>query len=330
MSTKVEEKDLEKTETNVETSNTDDTQQNVSKKRRRGISNDTRSTFSLKFSEKDAIGNLFKGYLANVELNWSTMKEDSAVASFRGHAVPRINLTFCSTHANESDRRFVFRSFNAVESTIETTLDGKKEWKVNNVFAWIKHIIDVYVLKGQPMPEELVNMLELPFEDFEEDMTGNIIYKEIDVEEVLKGWQILFENTIKFLNEGYNGKPVYKQADGKIIPIWMKLTRYTKRKNSNTKQMEWYPTSQGTQEGDLAFGDFMGEGYIELYNDKKEPNLKLDSSKESIVPQATSNRNVSPNMMPGMPGSPVFGNSMSSAPIGNQQAFNSAAEDLPF
>ena len=62
------------------------------KKRRRGISNETRTTSRKKFSHKDAINNLwlFVGHL-HARVAWVTMKEDNNMRpAFAGKAIPQL------------------------------------------------------------------------------------------------------------------------------------------------------------------------------------------------------------------------------------------------
>lgn len=76
--------------------------------------------------------------------------------------------------------------------------------------AYLKHILDVYVLKGKPMTEEQEDALTLPFEDFDD----NGEYVTVDVNEVINGWRALFDNFATIMNTGREGKPVYVGADG--------------------------------------------------------------------------------------------------------------------
>jgi hypothetical protein len=315
----------------------------TTKKRRRGINNDVRTTTRLRFHERDANPKfmLFLGHLESVEVQWITVgAETTGLPSFTGEAIPKLNFTFASNHPNEADKRYAYHTLTAIESNVDTIEGGNQEWKVTNNFTFIKHIIEVFLLKGKPMPEEMMDMLELPFEDYKFDENNAIEYVEVPVEEVIKGWQILFENAAKIINEGLKGKPIFKDASGKFIPIWMKLLRYNKRMDKS-KQFKWYPVVGGSQTGELGFSAFSRGNCIEIYDaSKQQPNLVVDPSKESITPKEIAK---APNMapaMPGMPGAP--GMTMSGLgdmngmggmpPMGGSGAFNAAgsADDLPF
>lgn len=313
------------------------------KKRRRGINNDVRTTTRLKFHERDANPKfmLFLGHLESVEVQWITVgAETTGLPSFTGEAIPKLNFTFASNHPNEADKRYSYHTLTAVESNVDTIEGGSQEWKVTNNFAFIKHIIEVFLLKGKPMSEEMMDMLELPFEDYTFNENNEVEYIEVPVEEVINGWKILFENAAKIINEGLKGKPIFKDEKGKFIPIWMKLLRYTKRMDKS-KQFKWYPVVAGSQSGELGFSAFSRGGCIELYDaSKPQPNLVVDQFKESITPKEVAKTpNVAPNMpgMPGMPGMNVPGlgdmNAMGGMPdLNSTGAFNAAggADDLPF
>ena len=76
--------------------------QTTTKKRRRGITNETRTTSRKKFSHKDSVPNigLFVGNI-NVRVAWVTFKPDTKQkASFAGKAVPQLVIDFVSPHTN--------------------------------------------------------------------------------------------------------------------------------------------------------------------------------------------------------------------------------------
>ena len=114
--------------------------QPTAKRNRRGVSNATKAVANLKFHEKDASPQnaLFVGHLAEVRVDWS---ENAEGKQFTGEKVPRLTLHFTSEHKNVSEQRHVYYTLNCVESNVNTIPDGTEEWKVNNVFNWIKHII---------------------------------------------------------------------------------------------------------------------------------------------------------------------------------------------
>lgn len=303
------------------------------KKRRRGISNETRAASRLKFDERrdaNRANGLFVGHLDNVEVTWVTLgAEVQGLQSFAGCAIPILTLTFASNEENESIRRYVTHRMMPAESNALTIVGGAESWKVDSVLGWMKHIMDVFVLKGRAMTEAEEDALCLPFEDTDED--GN--YIPVDAEVVLNGWKSLFENFVKLMNN--DGKPVYKTASGALIPIWMKLLRFTKVKNA------WQPVVRGkSTAGDLGFTNFVGEGCIELYKQNVAPLLKVDAAKESIVYKETAKP-----AAPAIPGAPMMGGAapgiaMGGAPMGGADSgFGGAsafvgtgnpADDLPF
>lgn len=296
--------------------------QNAAKKHRRGVSNKTQAVAQLKFHEKDAAQNgLFVGHLEEVTVQWST-NEDSK--SFPGLSVPRLTFHFESNHANVSERRHVYQTLFPVESNVLTIPGGKEEWKVNNVFNWIKHILDVFYLKGRELTEAEENALSLDFEDYND----NGEYIAVDPETVIASYRFIFDNVAAMLNgsfnikEGETAKPCYKTADGKIIPCWLKLLRHKRVKNN------WVNV---TSNGDLGFDGFIGSGVVELVKRDCPPSvLRIDLAKESITPKET-------KKMPsiGAPSSPM---GMGSVMPGNMpfndnpanDAFNDASSDMPF
>lgn len=267
------------------------------KRRVRGITNETRAVVRKKFDEKrdaNRSNGLFIGHLENVEVNWATLKEDANIPQFAGLAVPYLTFTFASNEENENDRKYTTVRFGAVESNVETIPGAKSEWKVNVIFQFMKHIYDVFVLKGRAMTEAEEDALTLPFEDFEDDGNGGYQYVALEAEVILNGYKTLFENYVKLMNN--DGKPHYKAANGKILPIWMKLLRFIRAKN------EWKSVLSGNQAGELAFPTFIGEGVIELFDANKQPSIKLDVHKESIVFKEEAMKAKTPNV-----GAPIAG-----------------------
>lgn len=277
------------------------------KRRGRGISNETRSVSRKKFDEaRDAnkANGLFLGHLEQVEVSWATLKDDANIPQFAGHAVPYLVFTFCSNEDNPNDRKYNTVRFGAVESNVDTIPGAKSEWKVNVIFQFMKHVYEVFVLKGRDMTEAEEDALTLPFEDFEDNGEGGYTYVSLDVEVILAGYKTLFDNFVALMNN--EGKPHYKTATGGILPIWMKLLRFIRVKN------EWKPVLSGNQAGELAFPTFIGEGVIELYNAKVAPSIKIDIHKESITFKEEAMKAKTPNVgnptMGGVaPGNPAFG-----------------------
>lgn len=295
------------------------------KKVRRGLA-DVRGTTRLKFTEADAIpaNHLFVGHLDSVELTWATQKEDSGLVSFAGLAVPSLVITFASNAEEINKRKYVSLRISPAESNALTIPGAKEAWKVEQPLNWLKHILNVYILKGTEMSDEMADKLDLGFVDFNED--GE--YVQVEPEEVLAGWRGLFENFIAYMEN--NGKPVYKNAAGKILPVWMKLLRFTKQKG------EWKPILGGNQAGDLAFPAFVGEGCIELYVQNTAPSIHVDPMKETIRPQQI--KEAKAPTMPTMPGAmPGSGYAAAAVPTydpmaapANPPYMAEGTDDMPF
>lgn len=304
------------------------------KRRARGINNETRAVVRKKFDEKrdaNRTNGLFIGHLDTVEVNWATLKDDANIPQFAGLAVPYLTFTFCSNEENANDRKYTTVRFGAVESNTETIPGGKSEWKVNVVFQFMKHVYEVFVLKGRAMTEAEEDALTLPFEDFEDDGNGGYQYVPLDAEVILNGYKVMFENYVKLLNN--DGKPYYKTANGGILPIWMKLLRFIRAKN------EWKSVLGGNQAGELAFPTFIGEGVIELFDANKQPSIKVDVHRESIIYKEEAMKAKTPDVGApaggvapagpafggGAPINPAFGSAFPESPIANADA-----SDLPF
>lgn len=303
------------------------------KKLRRGITNETRATSRLKFDERrdaNRTNGLFVGHLDNVEVKWVTIGEEvQGLPQFAGQNIPVLVLTFASNHEDINQRRYVEHRMMPAESNALTIPGGKDAWKVDSVFNWMKHVLNVFVLKNREMTEEEEDALTLPFSDFDEQNQ----YVPVEVEEVIGGWRAVFENFVAILDN--NGKPYYKNEKGGILPIWMKLLRFTK------VNKEWQAVIRGKSTfGDLGFTNFVGEGCIELYKQDTAPTLKIDISKESITYKETKKPST-PSLAPGQGvvpmGMPAMGAPTMGAPVAPDfgisqepatQVFD--ANDLPF
>lgn len=293
---------------------------NAPKAVRRGVSNQTQAVAQLKFHEKDAAQNgLFAGHLEEVTVDWFTNADGKI---FTGLKMPRLTFHFASDHTNKNERRHVYQNLLPVESNVDTIPGGKDEWKVNSVLNWIKHMLDVLYLKGRLLTEEEEAALTLPFADF--DDKGD--YIAIEPEEVIAGYAAIFNAAAAMLNgnfnlaEGEQAKPCFKDANGKFIPLWMKLLRHRKRKN------EWINVGPN---GDLAFDSFIGAGAIEIRKPNTPPViLFVDFSKESITPKETKK---APTVgAPGMPGAVPVAPPMNMGPGFQNDAFAAAGGEMPF
>ena len=289
---------------------------------RRGIAS-ARGTERLKFSHEHANAQtgLFIGHLESVEVKTILIGEDTTgLPSFNGLEIPKLVMTFASNEAEPNKRRYITHQFTAVESNANTIPGGKEEWKVNAIFDWFKHILNVYVLKGRELTEEEESALSLPFEDFDDE--GN--YNPLDAEVIIAGWKTLFENFANLMNTGKNGEPYFK-SNGKHIAIWMKLLRYVK----NGKKNEWKPIANGA----LAFPTFVGEGCIEIFAQNTAPAIRVDLIKESIRPMNIE-KPKAPTAIGGA--APMMGGGITmdptAAPLGSpyDTDLSGLAEDMPF
>lgn len=253
-----------------ETVNQETPIEEVKKVSRRGLGS-ARGTARLKFGNDQAKPNgLFLGHLEEVKYSTITIGEDkTGMPSFNGFEIPKLTLTFASNEEDPNKRHYVSKTFTAVESNVNTIPGGKEEWKVNSVFDWLKHVLNVYYLKGRELTDEEATALSLTFEDFDEQ--GE--YVSVDTEIVINAWKVLFENFENIMNRGKDGKPVYHDKNNKFIPVWLKLLRYVKSRKS------WTPINNG----DLSLPQFVGEGCIEIYKQNAIPSIKIDLVKETIL-----------------------------------------------
>lgn len=253
-----------------ETVNQETPIEEVKKVSHRGLGS-ARGTARLKFSNDQAKPNgLFLGHLEEVKYSTITIGEDkTGMPSFNGFEIPKLTLTFASNEEDPNKRHYVSKTFTAVESNVNTIPGGKEEWKVNSVFDWLKHVLNVYYLKGRELTDEEATALSLMFEDFDEQ--GE--YVSVDTEIVINAWKVLFENFENIMNRGKDGKPVYHDKNNKFIPVWLKLLRYVKSRKS------WTPINNG----DLSLPQFVGEGCIEIYQQNAIPSIKIDLVKETIL-----------------------------------------------
>ena len=290
---------------------------------RRGIGS-ARGTTRLKFSHEQAKQNgLFLGHLDSVVVSMIQIGEDkTGMPSFNGLEIPKLTITFASNEEEVNKRHYQPLTFTAVESNANTIPGGKEEWKVNSVFDWLKHILNVFVLKGRELTEEEEAALSLSYEDFDEQ--GE--YSPVEPEVVIAGWKTLFENFENIMNRGRDGQPYFKTKDGKNVALWLKMLRYIK-----TPKKGWQPINNG----DLSFPSFVGEGCIEIYKQNTPPSIRIDSVKEAIIPM-----NVEKAKAPNMPtpGTGAMAAGMGGVPVvdpmvggGNFAGIaTEAADDMPF
>ena len=304
----------------------------ATKKIRRGVSNATRATSRKKFDEKtdaNPSNGLFVGFIESLEVRKGIAKDDSSLAWFAGVEVPSLHITF-SNGTDPSTAKYYTKSFFVVPSNVDTIPGGKAAWQVDNIFRWLKHIYDVFVLKGKrEMTEEEELMLGLDFEDFDD----NGDYVSVDPAVVAASYDKVFTNFVALMNN--NGNPYY----GPTKKCWIKLLRFTKNKG------EWSPVvgskPSDSNYGDLGLPTFIGEGCLELYDNSKAPTIKVDPIKESIRFQqvAAKQPNLGAPAAPGaapMGGVPNIPMGATTGGFGVDAGFNPAApqnvgaSDLPF
>lgn len=284
---------------------------------RRGIGT-ARGTTRLKFSNEQAKNNgLFIAHLDSVEVKTITIGEEkTGMPSFNGMELPKLVLTFASNEDDAAKRHYINLQFLPVESNAETIEGGKDAWKVNIVFDWLKHLLNTFVTKGRDLTDEEIDALSLSYQDFNE--AGE--YVPVEAEEVVASWKSLFENFENMFNRGgKEGKPVYKTADNKFIPLWIKLVRCIKTSKG------WKNVSNG----DLSFPSIVGEGCVEVFKPNVLPSIKLDPIRETIHPKVAEDKPKTPNMP-----SPAMG-MMGGVPVdtmggGFDNIAMDAAEDMPF
>lgn len=287
------------------------------KKNRRGVNNQTQAVTQLRFHEKDAAPNgLFIAELSDVKVDWSINAE---AKTFTGIKVPRLTFEFTSTHAKAAEKRHAYYTLFPVESNVNTIPGGTDEWKVNQVLNGIKHLLDVFYLKGRLMTEEEEDMLALNFSDIDDE--GN--YVPVDPQEVANAYGVLFNNVANIfagrtlVNEGETPKPIYKDKDGKFIRCWIKLIRAKKIKG------DWKNVGNN---GELSFDPFINNGFVELQNGNNPPTiLRLELSKESITPKEVKK---TPNI-PGM-GGVMIGDTVPGGMPSDMSAYAAAQDDMPF
>lgn len=244
----------------------------IVKKNRRGITNETRTVNRRQFTKTDAAPNgLFIGHIESIAVNMAKM--DDSKKLFPGYEIPRLVITLASNHANEAERCYITQNHLPVESTIETVPGGKNAYKVDNMFAYIKHLLDVFYFKGRPMTEVEEEALSLNFNDVDE----NGEYVPVDDQDVINAYTTLFTNVAAMMNgtfgENPSNHPCYKTADNKFINIWFKLVCCVKSKGN------WIAVNDGR----LSLPTFVGDGVFEIAKANSMPViLRLNPVNETL------------------------------------------------
>lgn len=288
------------------------------KKVGRGVGG-ARGTQRLKFSHEMANPNngLFKAHIESVAVGSAKIGDDTTgMPQFNGMEIPRLAITFASNETEAAKRHYITLSWSAQESNVNTIPGGKEAWKVDSILDYMKHILDVFILKGAQMTPEMEAKLTLPFDDTDEN--GEFI--PLEAETIVAGWATLFQNFATILNEGKAGKPVYVNADGKPISIWIKLLRFQK------VGKEWKAINRN---GDLVFPTFVGEGVIEIAgaNDAVPTSIRVNTMRETIRPMKIDAKKEP--TMPGIGGPAIAGAYPAGGGIDPFDA-GFAGEDNPF
>lgn len=235
------------------------------------ISNETRSTTLKKFKPTPNVnGGLSIGTLVDVNVSKVDISLESPMESFRGLSVPRLNFVFESRLDPPGVKKSNYiHSYLAIEHTPESvSSDGA--WKWDSLTQTVKHFLDVY-RDGKLFTDEEVALMTVDFVDV--DKHG--VFVEQPAEVVAEAYTKFFENLVKMFHP--DGKAIYRDTNGKDIPIWMKLLLDVKGRQVNN--------------GDYGFSGFPGEGLIEIKLKDVQPSLSINIAKgENIIPSAPMTR----------------------------------------
>lgn len=325
------------------TSNPADAAPVAAKKKRRGISNETQGASRKEWSHTDVAGR-HGLFLGNVSVTKSIVHYgEETKGQFAGMDVPKLVIEFSSLHEGDA-KRYAYINISPVESNIDTIPGGSKEWVFNRVTAIIKHLLDVFYLKGRAMTEQEEDMFTIGYDDTDD----NGMYVPVEASEVVAAWNTLFDNLVLVLNTGgANGTSCLKEATGKPIEVFGRMHRYYK---DNKKG--WLIADNGK----LSFPTFIGTGIFELVKRDKsgmiaQPSIFLDCTREDILPRPAldnkekpsatanvpgiANIGVGVGTIPGMPGGVggfgaegSFGDYQDS--FGNNGAGTGSSGDMPF
>lgn len=247
-------------------------QQATEKKIRRGISNETRATTRKKFTEQFAnpTNFLFGMVLDKIEKREVSFGDEVVTTSFAGLQVPMLFFTFRSNEKLGGEYAYITKRFMPVESSPETIPGGDKEWMFNQQIQYLKHFIDVIVKGGEPLTEAEEDALDLGYLDYDE--TGSWVH--VEPEEILKGWNAMFDSIVNMFETYKDGKPAYLDNNGNNVPLWAKLIRYVKSKKTGG----WVAVDNE----DLVFPGFPGEGVICKFEKGKAAGITFNAANERI------------------------------------------------
>lgn len=193
-------------------------------------------TSRLPFEPFEQYNNFCVGELESIEISESKIDEDSKW-EFKGLTVPRIAFHFVQMKlkATEPDRFFTHSELPIAKVKVDGTFvtDENIQKMYTEMWRRLKHIHDQYRISPnyKPFPDDF----EL---EFNVDGTP---------EERVKEFVDFFKNIKNAFEQGKNKKPIYLDAEGKRIPMTMKLI------------------ASGNRKSYLAFPVFVGRGFIEPF-----------------------------------------------------------------
>lgn len=207
-------------------------------------------TARLKFKPDATVDNgLCRGTLINVEVTEAEVKSDSEWI-FAGMTVPTLNFRFQNIPSKVDNHE---RFYTQRETIIANNMEEKVE---DNLYdAMFKRITHIYnAFSKSPNFRKLT------------ELTVDCDRKS-SPEEVIKAFKAFFEKVAKEFNgDGKKTNPVYKDKDGKFIPVWMKLIAN-------------YPEHRA-----YVFPNFVGEGFIEPIISGVSPSIEIKvQSGETII-----------------------------------------------
>lgn len=263
-----------------------------------GVSANSTVTANLKFSESDADPRcgMFKAHIDRVEYAVSQQGPDAK--TFPNCKLPRLTIYFASNH-QDSAKRVASKTFFPVEHSVDTIPGGKDYGKtIENQLKYITHLLQAVYYKGRKATEVEEDATMVYFDGVDD----NNNFLPVDAQEVADAWGVYYKAVADMFNgefnlpEGKTAVPCYKQADGKIVPVWLKLIRGYKDSKG-----KWKENVNG---GDLSLPNFIGSGVIEIARGNELPiSIKLDINKERLTPVPAAPKAAVPSM-PGLNGIP--------------------------
>ncbi len=241
-----------------------------------GFSRESRTTSLKEFSPNS---NHLSGLCAGVITNISVGEADftnSKSEFWTGHKVPRLVIQFQSKFDPDGVKpSYYTESFMPPSWTPDLLPDGKMSFRIGSDESKLGHILEA--IKGPFVDEkawsdeemaQLTTDLELATED------GEFIPR--DPEEVAEAYKKFYSAIVAIIEN--EGKPLYRDANGKSKAYWLKLLYTVKGSPVNN--------------GKVGFPNYADTGFIEevTYGANKTimaPNIKIQLNKqESIDPDS--------------------------------------------